>query len=89
MRTKCVLTVAVLGFIASGAWGGAGPVPEAEVEALIANYRQRMAASEAPAPDVSDRETGCFADVPWLDVFGGRECPRFSVVDPALIAEGT
>jgi hypothetical protein len=86
MPAKCILTIATLGLIVSFASGGAGPVPDAEVAAMIANYRQR-AASETPAPEVSEDVTDPFAGVPWLDTFDGLECPKFSVVDPSLMAQ--
>jgi porin len=63
---KYVMTTVVLGLIASLAWGGTGTIPDEEVKALIANYRQRVDASEA-----SD----------------DLECPKFSVVDPSVIAQ--
>ncbi len=87
MRAKCILTVVVLGLTASIVQGGSGPVPDAEVEALIAQYRQRTSAAETVTPTVSNRS----GEPRWLDAFDGVECPKFSVVDdapqPAVAAE--
>jgi hypothetical protein len=87
MTTRCVLTAVVFGLMASSAWGGTGPISDGEVKVMIEAYRQRMAASEASVPDVSDNAPGRFAEVPWLDTFEGVECPKFSVVDPAVISQ--
>jgi hypothetical protein len=82
------LTVIVLGLIASVALGGPEPVPDEEVKALIAAYRDRSDASRSHEVGLPDN-TGSFNDVAGFESFDGPVPPKFSVVDPALKDKGT
>lgn len=86
MQAKYVLAMVVLGLIASVAWGGSAPVPDEEVKALVDGYRERMALGEADFPDVSDSESARLGRAGRIDASDYPECPKFSVVDPAMIA---
>ena len=90
---QLVLLASVLGFIAADAWGGSGPVPDKEVEAMIAAYRERSLDNELVETKLSDNSADDSGVVQWLNIFGphrgeeAQECPKFSVVDPALLAK--
>jgi hypothetical protein len=91
--TRLALLVSVLGLVASIAFGGSGPVPDGEVEAMIAVYRERSLDNESVVMKLSDNSADYSGEVQWLDIFGpyrgeeAQECFKFSVVDPALLAK--
>jgi hypothetical protein len=90
--TRLALLVSVLGLVASIASGGSGPVPDGEVEAMIAVYRDRMADMESPEADMHSDSEQNRQGGRWLDFGPGRsddyqECPKFLVMDPTLVAK--
>ena len=70
-KTNTFVLSAILLLTASLVQGGSGPIPDQEVRALIEKYSQRTAVEEASAPEAA----------------GDRECPKFTVVDPSVIAQ--
>ena len=67
MKARCVLMAVVLGLIAPLAWGGSGPIPDAEVEAMIAAFRDRAIVGEPIGADMSNRDPVARGGPWWLD----------------------
>jgi porin len=68
MRVNYVFTAMILGLIGSVVVGGSKPVPDEEVKALIANYRERMAARKISVSDTPPKKppNGTTEPTPWL-----------------------
>jgi hypothetical protein len=68
MRVNGVFAAVIFGLIGSVALGGSKPVPDDEVKALIANYRERMAAREISVSDAPPKKPPnvTTAPTPWL-----------------------